>query len=139
MGIKYAVSAQVFEKHYRVKKDYVLMMFEQHGFMYGGLVPANTADEFTIEAVQAMITQLYSDLPWLPFVKGNDYSDLLTQLDQIVDRILTGTTDYFNWDNDVEEVAESFCTAYARNHRELSVHYEYMATQTESKPYFKEV
>ena len=122
----------------RLHLDFSVLVFTRHGTTYGGLVYTNTACDYSCEAVHDMVTQLYGDFPWLPFVKGGCHEDVLKQLDEIVKGILPGDENYFKWRSDQSAICHSFCSNHAANRRNMIEHYQYMKCHEESKPYYKE-
>jgi hypothetical protein len=121
---------------FKVRRDFALVTFDRHGSCYGGLVHIKAAEEYNLEAAMTMITQLYGDLPWLPFIKGERVEEIVPRLDAILSGILAGDDNYHKWEGDMHGITLSFCSGYAANSRNMIEHYSYMNQHEDSKPYY---
>lgn len=122
---------------FKIRRDFALVTFDRHGSCYAGLVSVFDAEEYSLEASMNMITQLYEDLPWLPFIKCERVSEIIPRLDEILSGIKPGEISYDKWAEDMRGITESFCSEYTKNHRNMIEHYAYMNQHDAPKDYYK--
>lgn len=121
---------------FKVRRDFVLVTFDRHGRCYGGLVHVRAAEEFSFESMMEMVTQLYGDLPWLPFIKCDRVEEVVPLLDGVLSGIKSGVVCYDAWERDMCDITRSFGSAYMENRRNMIEHYSHMKKHEEPKPYY---